>query len=135
MEKKHTITLRLSYDQFAWLGALCRRSKQTQSAVIRSLIENGTVRERITKEHIHIIRQLIGESTNLNQLAKQANTYGFFAVSKRCEEMAQRINQLIKQLKDDRLTNQRDIVRRLCPLCPQRGEIQITGSSRSGWYA
>ena len=91
MEKKHTITLRLSYDQFAWLGALCRRSKQ-----------NGTVRERITKEHIHIIRQLIGESTNLNQLAKQANTYGFFAVAKRCEEMAQRINQLIKQLKDDR---------------------------------
>ena len=81
MEKKYTITLRLSYNQFAWLGALCRRSKQTQSAVIRSLIENGTVRERITKEHIHIIRQLIGESTNLNQLAKQANTYGFFAVA------------------------------------------------------
>ena len=32
-------------------------------------IEGGTVRKRITKEHIHIIRQLIGESTNLNQLA------------------------------------------------------------------
>jgi hypothetical protein len=78
------------------------QTEQTQSAVIRSLIENGTVRERITKEHIHIIRQLIGESTNLNQLAKQANTYGFFAVAKRCEEMAQRINQLIKRLKDDR---------------------------------
>lgn len=134
MEKKHTITLRLSYDQFAWLGALCRRSKQTQSAVIRSLIENGTVRERITKEHIHIIRQLIGESTNLNQLAKQANTYGFFAVAERCEEMALRINQLIKQLKDDRLADQRDIVRWLCPLCPERGEIQIAGSSRSGWH-
>ena len=84
MKKKYTITLRLSYDQFAWLGALCRRSKQTQSAVIRSLIENGTVRDRITKDHIHIIRQLIG------------------AVAERCEEMAQRINQLIKQLKDDR---------------------------------
>ena len=101
MEKKYTITLRLSYDQFAWLGALCRRSKQTQSAVIRSLIESGTVRERITKEHIHIIRQLIGESTNLNQLARQANT-GFFAIADRCEEMAQHINQLIKQLKNDR---------------------------------
>ena len=78
MEKKYTVTLRLSYQQYAWLGALCRRSKQTQSEVIRSLIENGSVRERITQEHIHIIRQLIGESTNLNQLAKQANTYGFF---------------------------------------------------------
>ena len=94
MEKKYTVTLRLSYQQYAWLGALCRRSKQTQSAVIRSLIENG--------EHIHIIRQLIGESTNLNQLARQANTYGFFAVADRCEEMAQHINQLIKQLKNDR---------------------------------
>ena len=61
MEKKYTITLRLSYQQHAWLGALCRRSKQTQSEVIRSLIENGSVRERITQEHIHIIRQLIGE--------------------------------------------------------------------------
>ena len=45
MEKKYTITLRLSYQQHAWLGALCRRSKQTQSEVIRSLIENGSVRE------------------------------------------------------------------------------------------
>ena len=94
--------LRLSYDHLHGSVRFARRSKQTQSAVIRSLIENGTVRERITKEHIHIIRQLIGESTNLNQLAKQANTYGFFAAAKRCEEMAQRINQLIKQLKDDR---------------------------------
>ena len=102
MEKKYTITLRLSYQQHAWLGALGRRSKQTQSEVIRSLIENGSVRERITQEHIHIIRQLIGESTNLNQLARQANTYGFFAVANRCEEMAQYINQLIKRLKDDR---------------------------------
>jgi len=100
MEKKYTITLRLSYQQHAWLGALCRRSKQTQSEVIRSLIESGSVRERITQEHIHIIRQLIGESTN--QLARQANTYGFFAVADKCEEMAQHINQLIKRLKDDR---------------------------------
>ena len=43
MEKKYTVTLRLSYQQYAWLGALCRRSKQTQSEVIRSLIENGSV--------------------------------------------------------------------------------------------
>ena len=102
MKKNNIITLRLTDDQFAWLGALCRRSKHTQNAVIRSLIENGTVRERITKEHIHIIRQLIGESTNLNQLAKQANTYGFFAVADKCENMAKAVSQLITRLKDDR---------------------------------
>ena len=102
MEKKYTITLRLTDMQYALLGAICRRTKRNQSEVIRSFIENGSVRERITQEHIYIIRQLIGESTNLNQLARQANTYGFSAVAKRCEEMAERINQLIKRLKDDR---------------------------------
>lgn len=74
MNKKNTITLRLTDDQLAWLGALSRRSKRSKSEVIRSLIEHGSVRERITCDHLHIIRQLIGESTNLNQLAKQANT-------------------------------------------------------------
>ena len=89
MNKKNTITLRLTDDQLAWLGALSRRSKRS-------------VRERITRDHLHIIRQLIGESTNLNQLAKQANTYGFFAVADHCVEISNHISQLIKQLKDDR---------------------------------
>ena len=70
MNKKNTITLRLTDDQLAWLGALSRRSKRSKSEVIRSLIEQGSVRERITCDHLHIIRQLIGEGTNLNQLAK-----------------------------------------------------------------
>lgn len=101
MNKKNTITLRLTDDQLAWLGALSRRSKRSKSEVIRSLIEQGSVRERITCDHLHIIRQLIGEGTNLNQLAK-ANTYGFFAVADQCQEIANHISQLIKQLKDDR---------------------------------
>lgn len=68
MEKKNTITIRLSDEQYGWLRALSRRSKRSQSEVVRSLIEQGTVRERITRENLDIIRKLIGESTNLNQL-------------------------------------------------------------------
>ena len=102
MEKKNTITLRLSDNQLGWLRALCRRSRQSQSEVIRSLLDKGSVRERISKDHIAIIRQLIGESTNLNQLAKQANTYGFLVIAAECQDIAMRIYQIIKQLKDDR---------------------------------
>ena len=98
MKKNNIITLRLTDDELGWLGALCRRSRQSKSETIRSLIMNGTVRERINKEHLAVI----GESTNLNQLARQANTYGFFAVADKCENMAKAVSQLINRLKDDR---------------------------------
>ena len=97
MKKNNIITLRLTDDELGWLGALCRRSRQSKSETIRSLIMNG-----INKEHLAVIRQLIGESTNLNQLARQANTYGFFAVADKCENMAKAVSQLITRLKDDR---------------------------------
>ena len=102
MHKKNTVTIRLTDEQFGWLRALSRRSKRSQSEVVRSLIEHGTVRERITRENLDIIRKLIGESTNLNQLAKRANAYGFYRVADECRAVAQKISQLIKQLKDDR---------------------------------
>ena len=49
-----------------------------------------------------LAEKLIGESTNLNQLAKRANAYGFYRVADECRTVAQQISQLIKQLKDDR---------------------------------
>lgn len=102
MDKKNTVTIRLTDEQFGWLRALSRRSKRSQSEVVRSLIEHGTVRERITRENLDIIRKLIGESTNLNQLARRANAYDFYRVADECRAVAQEISQLIKQLKDDR---------------------------------
>ena len=96
MDKKNTVTIRLTDDQSGWLRALSRRSKRSQSEVVRSLIEHGTVRERITRENLDIIRKLIGESTNLNQLAKRANAYGFYRVADECRTVAQEISQLIK---------------------------------------
>ena len=69
---------------------------------MRSPIEHGTVRERITRENLDIIRKLIGESTNLNQLARRANAYGYYRVADECWTVAQQISQLTKQIKDDR---------------------------------
>ena len=53
--EKNTIAIRLSDEQYGWLRALSRRSKRSQSEVVRSLIEQGTVRERITRENLDII--------------------------------------------------------------------------------
>ena len=131
MEKKNTITIRLSDEQYGWLRALSRRSKRSQSEVVRSLIEQGTVRERITRENLDIIRKLIGESTNLNQLAKQANRQGFFRVRDECQATALNISQLLKRITDDRYNYKRNIVRRVRELCTKRRKIAPVGGCRS----
>lgn len=101
MNKNNVITLRLSDEELDWLGALSRRSKRSKSEIIRSLIMNGTVRERITSEHLFIIRQLIGESTNLNQLARKANSGYLFSLEEECKKAVAKISELIRQIKYD----------------------------------
>jgi len=81
MKKTFFISIRLNKKLQLLLYALVRRSGKSRSKVIRELILNGYVKERISKEHIQIIRQLAGEATNLNQLAKKANTFGFKEVA------------------------------------------------------
>ena len=56
----------------------------------------------VEHDNLNIIRKLIGESINLNQLAKQANRQGFFRVRDECQATAFKISQLIKRIKDDR---------------------------------
>ena len=105
MKKAKTISLRLTEQENYWLKALARQSGRTQSEVIRSLIKNGHVKERIDKQTLGMLRILIGEATNLNQLARQANAYGFGMIADDCHSLAARISQIVKQIKDDRKVN------------------------------
>ena len=105
MKKAKTISLRLTEQENFWLKALSRQSGRTQSEVVRSLIKNGHVKERIDKQTLGKLRILIGEATNLNQLARQANAYGMGMVGDDCRNLAARISQIVKQIKEDRKDN------------------------------
>ena len=105
MKKAKTISLRLTEQENYWLKALARQSGKSQSEVVRSLIKNGHVKERISRDTLILLRNLIGETTNLNQLARQANAHGFDMVADDCRSLAARISQIVKQIKDDRKDN------------------------------
>jgi len=105
MKKAKTISLRLTEQENYWLKALARQSGRSQSEVIRSLIKNGYVKERISRETFILLRNLMSEATNLNQLARQANAYGFGMIADDCRSLAARISQIVKQIKDDRKDN------------------------------
>ena len=89
MSKQFFVGFRLNKEEYVRLGALVRRSGKKKSEVVRELLVKGYVKERINKDHIQLLRQLTGESTNLNQLARKANTFGFHEVASKCEELVE----------------------------------------------
>ena len=99
--KKYFLGLRLDYWAFHRLGAISRKSGRNKSEIIRDLLNCGYVKERIKREHIDLIRKLAGEANNLNQIARQANTFGYSAVANQVEQISSEITRIIKQLKDD----------------------------------
>ena len=105
MKKAKTISLRLTEQENYWLKALARQSGRSQSEVIRSLIKNGHVKERISRGTLILLRNLMGEATNLNQLARQANAYGFGMIADDCRHQLESISQIVKQIKNDRKDN------------------------------
>jgi hypothetical protein len=71
----------------------------TLGEYIRNTAINGNITARLTPEDVKLIRSLLGMANNLNQLAKNANTFGYAAVSESVSELADEIDKIIKLIK------------------------------------
>lgn len=71
----------------------------TLGEYIRNTAINGNITARLTPEDVKLIRSLSGMANNLNQLAKNANTFGYAAVSESLSELADEIDKIIKLIK------------------------------------
>lgn len=100
--KNYFVKIRLDTQQYYNLKGLAKQSGMNVSEFIRTMVFNGFVKERISKEQMAIIRHLTGMANNLNQLAQSANTYGYTAVEMQNAEIAEEITSIIKTLGDDR---------------------------------
>lgn len=98
LPKDHMVSTRLSDPLYRRLGAYSRASGETKSGVIRSLIEKGYVRERISPDMMSAVRKLIGMATNLNQAAHQANAAGYRSAASELTSLAREIRSILNSI-------------------------------------
>ena len=84
------------------LRALARAAGIPRTEVLRQLILNGSVRERLRSEHLEWLAQLKGLARNLNQLTRLAHVQGFAAVAARHATLQAELVRMIEALRRDR---------------------------------
>ena len=77
-----------------------RRTGQPLSTIVYELAINGYVREPFTKEEVSMLRSLSGMANNLNQLARQANTYGFQQMAIEVANVVRKVDDLLIKISE-----------------------------------
>ena len=95
-KQEYRITLRCNTACNFKLRALARAAGIPRTEVLRQLILNGSVRERLRSEHLEWLAQ------NLNQLTRQAHAQGFAAVTARHATLQTELVRMIEALRRDR---------------------------------
>lgn len=101
-KQEYRITLRCNTACNFKLRALARAAGTTRTEVLRQLILNGSVRERLRSEHLEWLAQLKGLARNLNQLTRLAHAQGFAAVAARHAMLQAELVRMIEALRRDR---------------------------------
>ncbi len=68
------VTIRLSETESGVLISKAKASQYSKSEFIRKALLNVTIKSKFTKEEVNLLRNLIGISTNINQLTKRVNS-------------------------------------------------------------
>lgn len=101
-KQEYRITLRCNTACNFKLRALARAAGIPRTEVLRQLILNGSVRERLRSEHLEWLAQLKGLARNLNQLTRLAHAQGFAAVAARHATLQTELVRMIETLRRDR---------------------------------
>lgn len=98
-KKSYRVNLKLMTEEYYSLIAKVRKSNTTTiSGFIRSCLQKGYVKERLSVEQTGYIRQLSGMANNLNQIARQANAQGYTSVRTEYLNLAGQIDDIIKMI-------------------------------------
>ena len=98
-KKKYVLPpVRLDTSDYYTVKAMAKQAGLTLTEYQRQMILHGKVVERLSPEHMAIYRQLAGIGNNQNQLAHQANTYGYEQDARLYHKNAVEVSNLIKRI-------------------------------------
>lgn len=90
--------VRLNTTEYFYVKGQASQASVSLTEYQRQCILNSHVVERIRPEHLELYRQLAGIGNNQNQLAHQANTYGYYKDAEMYHENAQQVSNLINRI-------------------------------------
>jgi hypothetical protein len=100
--KEYVVSTRLDAAGHLRLEELKRRSGRSAAEVIRELVTNGTVREKMKRVHLDFMSQLKGIARNLNQLVRLTNAVGYRAAEQKTAPVISEIERFLRRIRDDR---------------------------------
>jgi len=99
--------VRLGMLDYVTVKNRSKKAGLTMTEYQRQMLLNGQVVERVSTEQMELYRQLAGMGNNMNQLAHQANKYGYYKDAEMYHENAMQVSNLINQILHDGKDNKR----------------------------
>nr|WP_297102899.1 MobC family plasmid mobilization relaxosome protein [uncultured Prevotella sp.] len=99
--------VRLGMLDYVTVKNRSKKAGLTMTEYQRQMLLNGQIVERVSAEQMELYRQLAGMGNNINQLAHQANKYGYYKDAEMYHENAMQVSNLINQILHDGKDNKR----------------------------
>jgi len=107
-KKKYTLPpVHLDIKNYILVKTQAKHAGLSLTEYQRQMLLHGQVVERVSAEQMELYRQLAGIGNNLNQLAHQANKYGYYKDAEMYHENVVQVSNLIKKILHDGKNNER----------------------------
>ena len=101
-KKKYKLPpVRLSTVDYVTVKNRSKQAGLTLTEYQRQMVLHGQVVERVSAEQMELYRQLAGMGNNMNQLAHQANKYGYYKDAEMYHENVIQVSNLIYKIFHD----------------------------------
>lgn len=99
--KEYKVSFKLSEMDYRKLERNVKQSGVDRSKYLRALVQGaGEIDKEFPTDRANLIRQITGIATNVNQIAKYANSQGaiYFSEMDKLQVLLQEIKQLLKEM-------------------------------------